>query len=125
MSKEIKILKEIENNRYLQDFVKPYTTDYIIVSDDGGNYVLANDNSVGEYYADNRDGKKEGFVLLNLLSIDDDFRSEHCRCVIYPDKETALTVLDEMKPTLKEYFGIDKWLVKRIRTVFYLEDVNE
>lgn len=127
-TKIIDVLMRAENDSYLQDYVKPYSSNYIIMTDDGRNYVLGKDTHIGEYYADNRDGLKEGFVLIHLLDVNDDFRDTigNCQFIIYPDKETAFRVLDDaFRTKLNDYFGCDKWVVKRLQTILYLEDCDD
>lgn len=127
-TKIMDVLLRVENDSYLQEYVKPYSSNYIIMTDDGRNYVLGKDTHIGEYFSDNRDGLKEGFVLIHLLSVNDDFRdvTGNCQFIIYPDKETAFWVLDDaFRAKLNDYFGTDKWVVKRLQTIFYLEDCDD
>ena len=122
------ILLRAENESYLQEYVKPYSSNYIIMTDDGRNYVLGKDTRVGEYFSDNRDGLKEGFVLIHLLGVNDDFSDStgYRSFIIYPDKETAFRVLDDaFRTKLNDYFGTDKWVVKRLQTILYLEDCDD
>lgn len=125
-TKIMDILLRAENESYLQEYVKPYTSDYVIMADNGQNVLLGTDTRIGRYYADNRDGLKEGFVLLDFIHINEAHRQGNKKVIIYPDKQTALNVLDDdFKEKLKSYFGIDKWVVKRIQTIFYLEDCDD
>lgn len=124
-TKIMDVLLRAGNDSYLQEYVKPTTSDYFIMADNGKNDVLGNDCWVGRYYNDNRDGLKEGFALVPFFHIDDDFRYSHYRCISYPSKKTALEVLERLKPKLKEYFGCDRWVVKRLQTIFYLEDCDD
>lgn len=127
-TKIMDVLLRAENDSYLQEYVKPHSNNYIIMTDDGRNYVLGKNTRIGEYFADNRDGLKEGFILIHLLGINDDFSDAtgNCQFIIYPDKETALRVLDDaFIAKLNDYFGTDKWVVKRLQTIFYLEDCDD
>lgn len=125
MAKILEVLLKAENESYLQEYVKPYTSDYVIMADNGQNVLLGTDTRIGQYYADNRDGLKEGFVLLDFIHINEAHRQGSKKVIIYPDKQTALDVLDDdFKEKLKSYFGIDKWVVKRIQTIFYLEEID-
>lgn len=125
-TKIMDILLRAENDSYLQEYVKPYTSDYVIMADNGQNVLLGTDTRIGQYYADNRDGLKEGFVLLDFIHINEAHRQGSKKLILYPDKQTALDVLDDdFKEKLKLYFGIDKWVVKRIQTLFYLEDCDD
>lgn len=116
--------EKLGNYDYRQTFIKPETSDYFIMTDDGKNNVLGTDRWIGRFYTDNRDGLKEGFALVPFFYINNSFRYSHYRCISYSSKEQALDVLERIKPKLIEYFGIDKWVVKRLQTIFYLEDCD-
>lgn len=124
-TKIMDVLLGIENDNYLQEYIKPTTSDYFIMTDDGKNNVLGTDRWIGSFFIDNRDGLKESFALVPFFYINDSFRYSHYRCISYPSKEKALDVLERIKPKLIEYFGVDKWVVKRLRTIFYLEDCDD
>ena len=119
------ILLRIRNENYLQEYIKPETSDYFIMTDDGKNNVLGTDRWVGRFYIDNRDGLKESFALVPFFYINDSFRYSHYRCISYSSREEAFDVLERIKPKLIEYFGVDKWVVKRVKTIFYLEDCDD
>lgn len=125
MANILEVLLKAENESYLQEYVKPYTSNYVIMADNGENVLLGTDTTIGEYYGDNRDGLKEGFALLDFIHINESHMQGYKKLIIYPDKQTALKVLDDdFKEKLKSYFGIDKWVVKRIQTIFYLEGID-
>ena len=125
-TKIMDVLMRAGNDSYLQEYVKPYTSYYVLMADNGQNVLLGTDARIGQYYADNRDGLKEGFVLLDFIHINEAHRQGSKKVIIYPDKQTALDVLDDdFKEKLKLYFGIDKWVVKRLQTIFYLEDCDD
>lgn len=125
-TKIMDVLLRAENESYLQGYVKPYTSNYVIMADNGQNVLLGTDTRIGQYYSDNRDGLKEGFVLLDFIHINESHRQGSKKLILYPDKQTALDVLDDdFKEKLKSYFGIDKWVVKRLQTIFYLEDCDD
>lgn len=124
-TKIMDVLLRVGNDSYVQEYTKPETSDYFIITDDGKNNVLGTDRWIGRFYTDNRDGLKESFALVPFFYIDDSFRYSHYRCISYSSKEQALDVLERIKPKLIEYFGVDKWVVKRMRTIFYLEDCDD
>lgn len=119
------VLLRTENISYLQEYTKPETSDYFIMTDDGKNNALGTDRWIGRFFIDNRDGLKESFALVPFFYISDGLRYSHYRCISYPSKEEALAVLERIKPKLIEYFGVDKWVIKRMRTIFYLEDCDD
>lgn len=124
-TKTMDVLLGVGNDSFLQEYVKPKTYDYFIMTDDGRNNVLGTDRWIGSFFIDNRDGLKESFALVPFFYISDGLRYSHYRCISYPSKEEAKDVLERIKPKLIEYFGIDKWVVKRMRTIFYLEDCDD
>lgn len=125
-TKIMDVLLRAENDSYLQEYVKPYTSDYVIMADNGENVLLGTDTRIGQYWGDNRDGLKEAFALLDFIHISESHMQGSKKLIIYPDKQTALGVLnDDFKEKLKSYFGIDKWVVKRLQTILYLEDCDD
>lgn len=124
-TKIMDVLLMAGNDSYLQEYVKPTTSDYFIMTDDGKNNVLGTDRWIGSFFIDNRDGLKESFALVPFFYINDALRYSHYRCISYPSKKTALEVLEMLKPKLKEYFGCDRWVIKRLQTIFYLEDCDD
>ena len=124
-TKIMDVLLRVENDSYLQKYIKPTTSDYFIMTDDGKNNVLGTDRWIGRFYTDNRDGLKEAYALVPFFYINDSFRYSHYRCISYSSKEQALDVLERIKPKLIEYFGVDKWVVKRLQKIFYLEDCDD
>ena len=94
-TKIMDVLLRAENDSYLQEYVKPYTSDYVIMADNSQNVLLGTDDRIGQYYSDNRDGLKEAFVLLDFIHINESHRQGSKKLILYPDKQTALNVLDD------------------------------
>ena len=125
MKNVMDVLLRIRNENYLQECIKPETSDYFIMTDDGKNNVLGTDRWIGRFYTDNRDGLKESYALVPFFYIHDALRYSHYRCISYSSKEQALDVLERIKPKLIEYFGLINGLSKDYKRYFIWRIVME
>ena len=101
--------------------------DYVIYSPTAYK-LLGLDNGIGMWAGDGSDGKNEAFVLLDTFLLDTGLHQHSDkwkRLIIYPDLETAKSVLLEIKDKLYKYFDISDWVVKRLDTYITLEDIDD
>lgn len=105
--------------------------DWVIMTDD--DRIVGLNRLIGSFAGDGSDGKKETFVLIPPYMLDKGLVYEGCRMlnggvkferqtpILYPDKETAESVLPRVAAKMELYYGVKKCRVAKIFTNHIIE----